>query len=152
MIKILVNTLRIFICAIFTVQLMGCGTLMYPERRGQREGRIDAGVAILDGLGLLFGIIPGVIAFAVDFSNGTIYLPERTRIGSLDLKNIKEVKFDPKHTSLASIERIIKDETGYEVKFGQDNIRLSKLKSLNEMREQFAKADSVIKNDRIALL
>ena len=60
--KTLGNTLRIFICAVLTLQLVGCGTLMYPERRGQREGRIDAGVAILDGLGLLFGIIPGVIA------------------------------------------------------------------------------------------
>jgi len=150
--KILVNASRLFVGAVFTIQLMGCGTLMYPERRGQRAGSIDAGVAILDGIGLLFGIIPGVIAFAVDFSNGTIYLPERTRIGSLDLKNIKEVKFDPKHTSLASIERIIKDETGREVKFDQGNIKLSKLKSLNDMMVQFAKADSINKNDRIALL
>lgn len=151
--KTLVNASRFFVCAVFTIQLMGCGTLMYPERRGQRGGSIDAGVAILDGIGLLFGIIPGVIAFAVDFSNGTIYLPERTKMGFLDLKNIKEVKFDPKHTSLASIERIITNETGYEVKFGQDNIRLSKLKSLDDMMVQFAKAGPVVaKNDRIALL
>src|SRR5476651_117793 len=112
MIKTLINTLRIFVCAVFAMQLMGCGTLMYPERRGQKGGSIDAGVAVLDGIGLFFGIIPGVIAFAVDFSNGTIYMPERTRIGSLDFKNIKEAKFDPKHTSLASIERTIKNETG----------------------------------------
>jgi hypothetical protein len=134
------------------MQLIGCGTLMYPERRGQRGGSIDAGVAVLDGIGLLFGIIPGVIAYAVDFSNGTIYLPSRTRLGSLDFKNIKEVKFDPKHTSLASIERIIKDETGCEVRFGQDNIRLTKLNSLDEMKAQFAKAGSINNNDRIALL
>jgi hypothetical protein len=152
MIKTFINALRIFVCVIFTMQLMGCGTLMYPERRGQRGTSIDAGVAVLDGIGLLFGIIPGVIAFAVDFSNGTIYLPERTKIGSLDLKNIKEVKFDPKHTSLASIEKTITDETGYEVKFDQGNIKLSKLKSLNDMMVQFAKAGPVIQNDRIALL
>src|SRR5580704_1735926 len=152
MVKTLVNTLRIFVCAVFTMQLMGCGTLMYPERRGQRGDRIDAGIAILDGIGLLFGIIPGVIAFAVDFSNGTIYLPERTRIGALDFKNIKEVKFDPKHTSLASIEGMIKDQTGCIVSFSQDNIKLSKLKSLNDMKVQFAKADIDTKNDRLALL
>jgi hypothetical protein len=143
MIKTLGNALRLFVCAVFTMQLMGCGTLMYPERRGQRGGSLDAGVAVLDGIGLLFGIIPGVIAFAVDFSNGTIYLPERTRMGSLDLKNIKEVKFDPKHTSLASIERIIKDQTGCEVSLGQDNLRISQLKSLDEMKARFAKADLV---------
>jgi len=149
--KIFTNTLRVFICGVFTMQLMGCGTLMYPERRGQKGGSIDAGVAILDGIGLLFGILPGVIAFAVDFSNGTIYLPERTRIGFLDTKHLKEVKFDPKHTSLAKLERIIKDETGCEVKFSQDNLKLSKLRSLDEMKVQFAKADSVINNERIAL-
>ena len=43
---------------------------------GKEAEALDAGVAVLDGIGLLFGIIPGVIAFAVDFSNGTIYLPE----------------------------------------------------------------------------
>ena len=52
-----------------------CGTLMHPERKGQQSGRIDSKVAILDGIGLLFFLVPGVIAFAVDFSNGTIYLP-----------------------------------------------------------------------------
>jgi len=150
--KTLTNALRILICAVLTLQLMGCGTLMYPERRGQRGGSLDAGVAILDGIGLLFGIIPGVIAFAVDFSNGTIYLPERTRVGSLDIKNIKEVKFDPKHTSLASIERIIKNETGCEVRFGQDNIKLSKLKSIKDMMMQFTKVQPNNQNDRLALL
>src|ERR1039458_9448690 len=75
MVKTLVNTLRIFICTVLIVQLMGCGTIVYPERKGQKSGKMDAGVAILDGIGVLFFIIPGVIAFAVDFYNGTIYLP-----------------------------------------------------------------------------
>ena len=75
MTKTLVHTLRIFICAVLMVQLMGCGTILYPERKGQTGGRIDAGVALLDGIGVLFFIVPGVIAFAVDFYNGTIYLP-----------------------------------------------------------------------------
>jgi hypothetical protein len=152
MIKTLVNPLRIFICAVLTLQLVGCGTLMYPERRGQREGRIDAGVAILDGLGLLFGIIPGVIAFAVDFSNGTIYLPSRGHVIIERVSQLRQIKFDPKHTSLAMVERIIKDQTGCEVKFDQDNIKISKLKSLNDMMVQFAKVSPTIQNDRIALL
>ncbi len=152
MTQTLVNSLRLFVCAALTMQLIGCGTLMYPERRGQRGGRLDVGVTILDGIGLLFFIIPGVIAFCVDFGNGTIYLPERGMRSSLDLKNFKEVKFDPKHSSMASLERIIKDQTGYEVKLAQDNVRVTKLSSLNDMLVQFAKIIPVSQNDRLALL
>ena len=51
----------LFINAVLIVQLAGCGTILYPERKGQKSGRIDAGVAVLDGIGLLLFIIPGVI-------------------------------------------------------------------------------------------
>jgi len=125
---------------------------MYPERRGQRGGHLDVGVTVLDAIGLLFFIIPGVIAFAVDFSNGTIYLPEHRVMTSMNIKDYRQVKFDPKHTSMASLERIIKDQTGCVVKLDQDNIKISKLRSLNDMLVQFAKVLPVTNNDRIALL
>ena len=54
---------------------VGCGTILYPERKNQSAGRLDWGVVALDAVGLLFFLVPGVIAFAVDFNNGTIYLP-----------------------------------------------------------------------------
>jgi len=150
--RILDNALRLFVCAVFTVQLMGCGTLMYPERRGQRGGRLDVGVTILDGIGLLFFIIPGVIAFCVDFSNGTIYLPEHRIMTSMNIKDLRQVKFDPKHTSMAMLEKIIKDQTGCLVKLDQDNVKTTKLASLNDMVEQFALNQSVNQNNRIAFL
>jgi len=150
MFKKLVKTLYVLVCAVLIVQLAGCGTLMYPERRGQRGGRIDAGVAVMDGLCLLFFIIPGVIAYAVDFSNGTIYLPGTSR-GSLDLKDIKQVKFDPKHYTNATIEKIIKKETGYAVKLNQDNMKISRLESIDDMMMRFAEVLPGIKNNRIAL-
>lgn len=53
----------------------GCGTIFYPERRGQPAGDLDWKIVALDALGLLFFFIPGIIAFAVDFSTGAIYLP-----------------------------------------------------------------------------
>jgi hypothetical protein len=53
-----------------------CGTLLHPERVGQPAmGRIDPAVAILDGLGLLLFVVPGIVAFIVDFATGAIYLP-----------------------------------------------------------------------------
>ena len=57
------------------LNLTACGYFLYPERKGQSGGRVDPVVVILDGAALLFGILPGVVAFAVDFTNGTIYLP-----------------------------------------------------------------------------
>ena len=54
----------------------GCGTLMHSERRGQpRSNDIDWNIAALDGLGLVLFFVPGVVAFAVDFYTGAIYLP-----------------------------------------------------------------------------
>lgn len=55
--------------------LTGCGTIIYPERRGQPSGPIDWKVVALDGIFLLLFVIPGVIAFGVDFATGAIYLP-----------------------------------------------------------------------------
>ena len=52
-----------------------CGYFLYPERVGQTEGKLDPTVVVLDAAGLLVGIIPGVVAFAVDVTTGAIYLP-----------------------------------------------------------------------------
>lgn len=54
----------------------GCGTVFYPERRHHsHSGQIDWKIAALNGLGLVLFFVPGVIAFAVDFYTGAIYLP-----------------------------------------------------------------------------
>ena len=135
--------LSVLIAIVFVAQLTGCGTLMYPERKGQRGGNIDTGVAILDGIGLLFAVIPGLIAFAIDFNNGTIYLPGTSK-ASLELKNMRQVKFDPRHSTVASIEKTLKEETGYEVKLDQKNIKVSKLTSVDDMMVHFAKEERTI--------
>ena len=142
--KTLVKKCHVVVCVVLMAQLTGCGTLMYPERKGQKDGRIDAGVAVLDGLGLLFFIIPGVIAFAVDFSNGTIYLPGTGGI-------LRQAKLDPRHSTDADIERIIRQETGYTVKLNQDDVKVSRLKSLEDMKRCFAEALPRTSNIRIAL-
>ena len=62
------------ILIVATLNLAGCGYFMYPERVGQTGGRIDPAIVVLDAIGLFIGIIPGVVAFAVDISTGAIYL------------------------------------------------------------------------------
>ncbi|MEW4456409.1 hypothetical protein AB1L30_27345 [Bremerella sp. JC817] len=56
--------------------LSGCGTLIHTERVGQpHTHQIDWKIVALDGLGMLLFFVPGVIAFAVDFYTGAIYIP-----------------------------------------------------------------------------
>jgi hypothetical protein len=99
------------VLAAFFFVSSSCGTLMYPERRGQGAGRIDAGVAVLDGIGLLLFIIPGLVAFTVDFATGAIYLPGGHRT-SFDLDNVRVVKVNPKNLTRENINRIVKTDSG----------------------------------------
>ena len=148
MIKKITKTLYVLVCAVVIIQLAGCGTLMYPERRGQKGGKIDAGVAVLDGVGLLFFLIPGIIAYAVDFSTGAIYLPGTAR-APLD---IKQVRFDPENSSMADIEEIVKKETGCDVRLHRNKVKIIQLESSEDMRAHFAEALPAIQNARIVLL
>ena len=71
--------LRSIRCAFFgggTCCVAGCGTIFHSERIGQPHSRdIDWKIAALNGLGLALFFVPGVVAFAVDFHTGAIYLP-----------------------------------------------------------------------------
>lgn len=55
-----------------------CGSIFFPERRGQEteDRELDPNILILDGLGLLLFIVPGLIAYGVDFYTGAVYLPD----------------------------------------------------------------------------
>jgi len=64
----------VMVAALLT-QLTACGSIFYPDRRGQIDGMIDPAIAVLDAVGLLFYVIPGLIAFGVDFATGAIYFP-----------------------------------------------------------------------------
>lgn len=61
----------IFSSILFTIS--ACGAIFYPERNGNTT-KVDPKVAVFDGIGLIFFIIPGVVAYAVDFATGCIYL------------------------------------------------------------------------------
>ena len=44
MLSKMMYVLKMLMCAVLITQMAGCGTIMYPQRRGQRGGKIDAGL------------------------------------------------------------------------------------------------------------
>lgn len=124
------NLSRIIISAlIFTVLInTSCGTVFYPERKGQINGSIDPKVAAGNALALLFFIIPGVIAFAVDFSNGTIYLPGTSAdIEDLNSSKLKTVKAEKKIDN-EYLEEVIKTELDLEVDLKSNDLIIREFK------------------------
>jgi hypothetical protein len=121
------------ITACILTNIAACGTILYPERKGQTSGRIDVGVAVLDGLGLLLFIIPGVIAFAVDFTTGTIYAPHSRRgslDGSTDLVAIKATqKIDVQY-----LEAVLHEQSGVKAHLSNDTVKIIEMSSLDEAR------------------
>jgi hypothetical protein len=101
-------------CAVLSAalfsQLTACGTLFYPDRRGQIDGRIDPAVAALDAVGLLFFIIPGLIAFGVDFATGAIYLPDEKY--SVAPEKLKDAVSEDGTVDKAKLKAILEHETG----------------------------------------
>jgi hypothetical protein len=110
---------------------LGCGTLLHPERQGQpHSGRIDPAIVLLDGLGLLLFFVPGVIAFAVDFATGAIYLPPdyygQTPAGSFDASQCEVIHVPPDELTQEKLETILSQRTGHAVKLepGSYNVRV----------------------------
>jgi hypothetical protein len=112
--RMFIAILCVILSVVLITQLFGCGTLIYPERRGQKTGRVDVGIALLDALWLLVFIVPGVVAFAVDFTTGAIYLPGGTKGSSDpgDTGKIIVVRMNPTELCEESIKEIVMKETG----------------------------------------
>lgn len=115
------------------VFLTSCGTLIYPERRGQPAGRLDVGIVVLDGIGLLAFLVPGVIAFAVDFSTGAIYLPPEHAMLHPGTSELRKVQVDPAELTSERVEAIVREQTGKAVSLEPGGYRAMKLQRLDQL-------------------
>lgn len=101
-----------------------CGVIIYPERKGQVSGRIDPAIAVLDGVGLLFFIVPGVIAFAVDFATGAIYLPGTASNTTFDMDDAELVRLKAGELDADTIQHLIHKRTGEAVSLTDPALRV----------------------------
>ena len=122
-----------YLCVFLAVQTAACGTILYPERRGQPAGRLDAGVVALDAVGLLLFLIPGVIAFAVDFSTGTIYLPPEPYSQVLpDCRHWQALHLDPADLTPQRLETVLGARTGQSVRLEPGTYRAARIGQIQD--------------------
>lgn len=121
-----------------TAASSSCGTLLYPERRGQPAGRLDWGVVLLDAIGLLLFFVPGVVAFAIDFATGCIYLPEdEYYYGAADPPSgsrpkLRKVSLNTQKPTVEELETVLRRETGVKVSLRQQPFLSQDLDSVDE--------------------
>jgi len=118
--KALITTITI----VYLLTTSACGVILYPERQGQSQGKIDLTVAFFDGLGLLIWVIPGLVAFAVDFHQGTIYLPNSQAAIDKGEGPYRELKIEGE-LSKESVEAALEQELGYAIDLSDERAQLS---------------------------
>src|SRR5690242_305900 len=114
----------------------GCGMILHPERRNQPPGGdMDWSVFALDAIGLLLFFIPGVIAFAVDFTTGAIYLPppgygdDRNPTGE---PHLVKVLVPREELNQRRLEEVATEHAGREVRLVAGEYKTSPLERLED--------------------
>lgn len=116
----------------------GCGSILYPERRGQPHNhQIDWKIVALDGLGLILFFIPGVIAFAVDFYTGAIYLPPGpTYLGrATEAESLQRIELVEQDKNVVGIERVVSQHVGRPVNL-DETARVSELAKMDQFDQR----------------
>jgi len=113
-----------FLILALTTEVFSCGYILYPHRRGQSAGPLDWGVVLLDTIGLLFFIVPGVVAFAVDIGSGTIYLTNNVYEPFQDYGEIQKIKIDPNNINNETIAAAIRKNNGQVVNLNDPHLKI----------------------------
>ena len=142
----------------------GCGTVLHHERIGRPHSNdIDWKIAALNGLGLALFFVPGVVAFAVDFYNGSIYLPHgptnRTASGANTRQpsttanhpadnvackitinasppNFDRVACPRQNLTTSHLEAALSERLGYAMSLRPNHTRVSKMTNLDQFASQ----------------
>ncbi|MCI5150078.1 MAG: hypothetical protein D3916_11935, partial [Candidatus Electrothrix sp. MAN1_4] len=81
-------------------------------------------------IGLLLFLVPGVVAFAVDFATGAIYLPYGSsdlNLSPTNLKNAEVVHVEPTSLNRSEIASIVKEKIGKDVELASPATRVAKV-------------------------
>jgi hypothetical protein len=129
------SVLSLALVVTISSQLLSCGYVLHPERRGQSSGKVDLAIVGLDAIGLLFFIIPGLIAFTVDIYSGTIYMSNGHNASTLDWEKSTVIKIDPKNINRETIVAAIEKNTGIVVNLNDPRLKVYRDKKELELAE-----------------
>jgi hypothetical protein len=103
-----------------------------------RSNDIDWKVAALNGLGLILFFVPGVVAFAVDFYTGAIYLPAGSVPGDYAANNVELTRRDIalEQIDMMAIEEAVSGHVGKSVSLRGSGPRVSELASIESYSVQ----------------
>ena len=105
-----------------------CGVLLYPERVNQpHSDRLDPAIVLLDAAGLLIILVPGIVAFAVDFGTGTIWLPEDPGSTGTDDGAMRMIQVPVEELTEERIETAVKEHTGITIDLSSDTVQFVEL-------------------------
>lgn len=114
--------------------LTGCGTLLHEERVGQPRGGLDDvdwTVAGMNAIGLVFFFVPGVIAFAIDYYNGSLFYPPE-HCGPTQNAQLNQIKISSDQISVAQIEQTLKKELGIEASLHAQEVVVRRIPSIRK--------------------
>ena len=151
--KRVIRTILVILFPAMVMPMASCGTLLYPERRHSNiqvdpgGRRVDPAVAVLDAVGLIFFVIPGIIAFAVDFGTGAIYCPKgkaQSNATTLEQQKRVVVHLIPDEIDKATLERIIGGEVGVSINFDDKRMQAFKINKNVPTDTLSAKLDKIV--------
>ncbi len=148
-----IRIISVILFPVMVMQMASCGTLLYPERRHSdiqvdpKGRRIDPAVAALDAVCLVFFIIPGIVAFAVDFATGAIYLQKEKEQSNTTMWEQQEkvvVHMIPNEMAKATLERIISREAGVTISFDDKRMQAFEINRNVPTGKLFTKLDKAV--------
>jgi hypothetical protein len=117
----------------------GCGYILYPERRGRTSGLVDGALVVMDALWLLLFLIPGIVAFVVDFSSGAIYVGGHARNDQPPQGRRMIVLEAGPNPSRARVEALVGAHLGRRISLDDPRVQSRRLVSHDEIQPSLAR-------------
>lgn len=131
----IIQLFSILILGAFLIQIAGCGTIFYPERRGQTvHGGIDPVVAITDSAWFLVMLIPGFIAWGVDLYTGALYMPsgQKRLTNQPNGQNMVVVRVNPEQLDQKMIEQVVSTQVGRKINLNDPDVQIFRFNGTDE--------------------